>query len=142
VSESYRFISRWSRLKHRAAVPLAAKDLPPLETLAADADLSAYLGLEIDPSLRLQALKRIFTDPGFNVMDGLDVYIDDYSIADPIPTEMLAQMNQARLLFDEEGEQDRVSARHGGVMADAAAPLPEGASSPDGIAHLEETHSD
>jgi hypothetical protein len=35
-------------------------------------------------------------------MDGLDIYIDDYSIADPIPPEMLAQMNQARgLLFDD-----------------------------------------
>ena len=137
------FMLRWSRLKRQPTAAGTVKALPPLETLADDADLSAYLGQQVDASLRRQALKRIFSTPGFNVMDGLDVYIDDYSIADPIPAEMLAQMSQARMLFDAEapGEHERASADPGGAMADAVTPLPESASTPDGIQHQEEQRS-
>ena len=39
-------------------------------------------------------------DPRFNVMDGLDVYIDDYSKPDPIAPEVLAQLNQLKYLFN------------------------------------------
>ena len=48
-------------------------------------------------------------DQHFNVMDGLDTYIDDYSQPDPIPEEMLKSLKQAnRLLFPEEAaEKDR-----------------------------------
>ena len=53
------------------------------------------------------AMKKLFADPHFNVMDRLDTYIDDYSIADPIPESMLRQMSSAKFLnlFDEK-EQD------------------------------------
>jgi hypothetical protein len=45
-------------------------------------------------------------DPRFNVMDGLDVYIDDYSKPDPIPEEWLGQLNMLKRLgsFVEEPE--------------------------------------
>ena len=33
-------------------------------------------------------------------MDGLDVYIDDYSKPDPIPADMVRQLVQARYIFD------------------------------------------
>jgi hypothetical protein len=107
MSGASRFLERWSRLKRAApqrAVPAA--ELPPLDSLDADADLTAYLREEAGEALRRQALKKIFSDPRLNVMDGLDVYIDDYSVADPIPEEMLAQMNQARLLFRDETADD------------------------------------
>ena len=44
------------------------------------------------------ALKTLFTDPHFNVMDGLDTYIDDYGIPDPLPAGMLRQMAQSQFL--------------------------------------------
>jgi hypothetical protein len=44
------------------------------------------------------ALKKLFADPQFNVMDGLDTYIDDYGKPDPLPERMLRQMVQARFL--------------------------------------------
>ena len=40
-------------------------------------------------------MKKLFSDPHFNVMDGLDTYIDDYGKPDPIPLSMLRRMNQA-----------------------------------------------
>ncbi len=43
-------------------------------------------------------MKKMFSDPHFNVMDGLDIYIDDYSKPDPIPLEMLKRMVQSDLL--------------------------------------------
>uniref|UniRef100_B1XTZ3 Uncharacterized protein n=1 Tax=Polynucleobacter necessarius subsp. necessarius (strain STIR1) TaxID=452638 RepID=B1XTZ3_POLNS len=38
---------------------------------------------DVDPTVQQAALKEMFTDPHFNVMDGLDIYIDDYSKPDP-----------------------------------------------------------
>jgi hypothetical protein len=45
-------------------------------------------------------LKKLFRDPRFNVMDGLDVYIDDYSIADPLEPELARKLAHARYIFD------------------------------------------
>jgi hypothetical protein len=63
----------------------------------------------VDVKLRQAALKKLFHDPHFNIMDGLDTYIDDYSKPDPIPEEMLKLLKQAnRLLFPEEAaERDK-----------------------------------
>jgi hypothetical protein len=57
-------------------------------------------------------MKKLFTDPHFNVMDGLDTYIDDYGRADPIPKSVLRQMVQARMLglLDDEMEEQPVPA--------------------------------
>jgi hypothetical protein len=57
------------------------------------------------------ALKKLFADPRFNVMDGLDTYIDDYTKADPISDELLAQLQHARRTLmgppkDEDAEED------------------------------------
>lgn len=58
----------------------------------------------MDEKLRQTALKALFSEPQFNVMDGLDTYIDDYSKPDPIPEAMLRRLNQAKdlFLFDDE----------------------------------------
>jgi Protein of unknown function (DUF3306) len=100
-----RFLARWSRLK-KAAETAPEVDLSDPEALLAnltpDGDFAVFLREEIGEEVRRKALRTLFADPRFNVMDGLDIYIDDYSVADPIPEEMLAMMNQARgLLFDE-----------------------------------------
>jgi hypothetical protein len=68
----------------------SAAPLPPVESLTFDSDFTAFLRPEVDPKLQRAALKQLFRHPRFNVMDGLDVYIDDYTRADPIPPDMLA----------------------------------------------------
>jgi len=52
----------------------------------------------VDPGLKRAALKTLLRDARFNVMDGLDVYIDDYSKPDPIPAEWLGQLKQLERL--------------------------------------------
>src|SRR5438045_4657678 len=105
------FISRWSRLKSEARqdqptavtpdIPAIdagapAPDLPPLDELSITSDFRPFFHPKVDEGLRRAALRKLFSDPHFNVMDGLDVYIDDYSQPSPLPAEMLAQLSQAR----------------------------------------------
>ncbi len=102
MSESGRFLARWARLK-KAAESASASEIPDGEALLAqlgpDSDFGQFLRQEISEEVRRTAMKTLFADPRFNVMDGLDTYIDDYSISDPIPEAMLASLNQMRTLF-------------------------------------------
>ena len=86
-----------------AAAPLVKtpEAMPTLEDvlkLTHDSDFSAYVKPGIDPEVQREAMKKLFSDPRYNIMDGLDIYIDDYSKADPIPLEMLKSMNQSKML--------------------------------------------
>jgi hypothetical protein len=84
--------------------------LPPLDELTLDSDYRGFFHPKVGEDVKRAALKKLFSDPHFNVMDGLDTYIDDYSISEPIPAEMLAQMRSAQKIFKwarnelEEGE--------------------------------------
>ena len=101
------FLSRWSRLKKQAenlvktesAKPLANEPkLPAVEQLNMESDYTAFFHPKVEEKLRREALRKLFTDPHFNVMDGLDVYIDDYGKPDPIPAEMLARLMESNPL--------------------------------------------
>jgi Protein of unknown function (DUF3306) len=78
--------------------PLPA--LPPVESLTFDSDFAAFMKPDVDEALKRVALKKLLHDPRFNVMDGLDVYIDDYSKPDPIDPDVVKQLVQARYLFN------------------------------------------
>ena len=89
---------------------------PTLEDVAkltTDSDYSAFAARTVDSRVRNAAMRKLFAgDPPFNLMDGLDVYIDDYSVGESIPQSMLRQMVQARslgLLDDELVDQDKPS---------------------------------
>src|SRR5438552_1907211 len=74
--------------------------LPPVESLTFDSDFTAFLKADVDESLKRAALKKLLHDPRFNVMDGLDTYIDDYSKPDPIDPDVVKQLMQARYIFN------------------------------------------
>jgi Protein of unknown function (DUF3306) len=85
---------------------------PTLEDVAAltkDSDFSRFVARDTDPGVKNAAMKKLFaSDPHFNQMDGLDVYIDDYNKFEPIPRNLLRQLVNARamgLLDDELPEQ-------------------------------------
>ena len=118
------FLSRWSRRKQQAreeeAAPPAAvtpatqdkpPELPPVEGLNMDSDFRGFLHPKVDESLRRAALKKLFHEPHFNVMDGLDIYIDDYSVSDPIPEAMLKTMKQAQDIIVAGNERREEAAR-------------------------------
>jgi hypothetical protein len=68
-----------------ATVPAgdAAAVSPPTLEDVAESDYARFVAGDVDPGVRNAAMKKLFTDPHFNVMDGLDTYIDDYGIPDP-----------------------------------------------------------
>ena len=98
------FLQRWSRRKHAAAASAASAPaaphppaaLPALENVSFESDFTAFMHAKVDEGVRRAALGKLFSDPRFNVMDGLDIYIGDYSIEDPIPPALLAQLEHAR----------------------------------------------
>lgn len=87
----------------------AAPALPPIESLTPASDFKPFMQAGVDATTRNAALKRLFADPQFNVMDGLDVYIDDYSRFEPVTPDVLAKLEHARYLFDP--PQTRVNAQ-------------------------------
>jgi hypothetical protein len=101
-------------------------ELPPVESLTIDSDFRGFFHPKVDEDLRRSALRKLFSDPHFNVMDGLDVYIDDYSVSEPIPPEMLAGLKQAqRILRWAEGRDDEREEEPGEVVAEPEACAPD-----------------
>jgi hypothetical protein len=120
------FVQRWARLKARARVegepavveaqpttppavepppaPGAAPagpalPLPDLDQLGGDSDFSAFLQPGVDLLLRRRALRKLFHSPKFNVLDGLDDYMGDYThfekLGDVITADMRHQLERA-----------------------------------------------
>jgi hypothetical protein len=115
--------------------------LPTMEDVAGltrESDYARFVMPGVDDGVKSAAMKKLFSDPHFNVMDGLDTYIDDYNKPDPIPLAMLRQMNQSKFLrlFDDETEDDNQPAQAADATPVAAAqePLPAEPSSPEPIA--------
>ena len=156
ADEAGGFVSRWARRKAQAqtldvvppAQPLAlasavvpveqaavAEPLPTLADVALltrESDYSRFMTAGVDDGVKRAAMKKLFADPHFNVMDGLDTYIDDYGKPDPIPLAMLRRMNQSKFLklFDDDEEEDAAAA------AKLATPATESLNPPDDHADL------
>ncbi len=97
-----------------AAAPRDAPPPPTLDDVAAltkDSDFRRFVAPDVDPGVKNAALKKLFaSDPHFNVMDGLDVYIGDYGKFEPVLQSTMRQLFNARmlgLLDDELEEQPR-----------------------------------
>ena len=146
------FLGRWSKrkagievdavekkidtLKESApvsSVEKAVEDAPPppsLDDVAKidrfDPDFSAFMKPDVDPAVQQAALRKMFTDPHFNIMDGLDIYIDDYSKPDPLPPGMLERMVQSDMLnlFRKSSDELPQDAEQNAIQA--ANPQPEG----------------
>lgn len=108
-------LARWSRRKMAArtaeapepvpsvAEPVEASPPPPgyaeVELLTPASDYARFMGGDVDGGVQRAALKKLFfSDPHFNLMDGLDTYIDDYNTPDPLPLAMLRQLHQSQVL--------------------------------------------
>jgi len=136
------FLSRWSQRKQQAREEAAAADkvstakaqseeappkLPPVEDLTMDSDYSGFFHPKVNEEMRRSAMKKLFSDPHFNVMDGLDIYIDDYSISEPIPAAMLKELKQAQNILDwarERKENEAERERQAGLAAPGRNPPP------------------
>lgn len=87
--------------------PLPRPTMADAQKLTPESDFSGFMASDVTPDVKNAAVKKLFTDPHFNVMDGMDVYIEDYSQPDPLPMAMLRQMVSAKTLslFDDEPDE-------------------------------------
>lgn len=111
------FAARWSRRKHTArtspepqspppaaqepdtapspdidAEPPGDTEMPPLESLTQDSDVSPFFSPRVTEELRKLALRRLFRTPKFNLRDGLDDYDGDYRSFEPLGDVITADM--------------------------------------------------
>lgn len=138
--------------------PVAEAQVPPPPTLedaqalTPASDFSRFVAKGVSPEVRNAAVKKLFADPHFNVMDGLDIYIDDYSKPSPLSAADMAKMVSAqflKLVDDPEDKDKKPLAADPAAVPEATAsdrsaePLPatEDTRAPD-AAEPEETHDD
>ena len=82
--------------------PQGERGAPPptlddVAQLTKESDYSRFVAPDVDPGVKNAAMKKLFaSDPHFNVMDGLDTYIDDYNKFEPLTKSMLRQLVSAR----------------------------------------------
>lgn len=116
------FFNRWSKTKSKtgsesaeqlaspalavdndtrlAAEPQPLPQMHDVEQLHEESDFSVFMCDGVDESVRRSAMKKLFANPHFNVMDGLDIYVADYSQPDPLPPGMLASLRHAEILLN------------------------------------------
>ncbi|MFM2239111.1 MAG: hypothetical protein RJA69_485 [Pseudomonadota bacterium] len=91
-----------------------APTLEDVGQLTPASDFSAFVRHEVPVDVKNAAMKKLFANPHFNVMDGLDVYIDDYSQPDPLAPSTLRQMASAKFmnLVDDTEASERTESTH------------------------------
>ncbi len=109
ADEKEAFLSRWSRLKQEqpaenaqeaaASAPAPAPPLPPVDQLTPESDFSGFMNPKVEDALRRVALKKLFSDPHFNIPDPYEAYSGDWTGGEPIPEAMLASLEQMKTLL-------------------------------------------
>jgi hypothetical protein len=102
AEEKEPFLARWSRLKREAPAekkessPAPAPVVPPIENLTPESDFTAFMNPKVNEALRRLALKKLFSDPHFNVPDPFEPYSRDWNDVEALTPELLATLHQAR----------------------------------------------
>ncbi len=68
-------------------------ELPSLDDVSLEKDFTPFMQTKVPEALKRQALKTLFKDAHFNTMDGLDIYIGDYTKFEPITTKEMAGLS-------------------------------------------------
>lgn len=101
-----------------------ALTLDDVTGLTAESDFKPFVARDVAPEVRNAAMKKLFANPHYQLMDRLDIYIDDYSQPDPLPESLLRQMASAKFLklfAHEEEKIDQPEYRPGDAAATPAA---------------------
>jgi len=145
------WLSRWSQRKRQASEPTGAPPtasvdaspapggeavrdapnedppLPPIESLGEHSDYRGFMSDKVSDELRLQALRKLFRLPQFNITDGLNDYDEDFAnckpLGDTITHDMARSLERAlKQAADPVKQADTASVASG----DAAQPEPAG----------------
>ena len=160
------FLSRWSRRKRdtvqsapertQPAPPASAEtpppELPPIDSLTPESDFSGFMHKQVDDKLRRAALRKLFSDPSFNIADGLDEYAEDFTLLETLAEGAAAGLEHSKstLLGPDWDAKPVAEPVAGGAIdadadvataeaesEDAVAPSPEGETAPAAIAEAD-----
>lgn len=70
-----------------------------LQAVEQGGDIKAFMVEKVSTELKNKAFKALFSRPEFNVMDGLDIYIDDYNKFTPLSQEDIGKMTLSKQLL-------------------------------------------
>ncbi len=105
---------------------LTDADMPDLETLRPDSDVSGFFSPGVSDALRRKALRKLFHTSRFNIKDGLDDYDDDYravqSLGDTVTWDMQRQkerLAERKRLREQAEAQDEASAENANTEAES-----------------------
>jgi len=122
------FLQRWSRRKTQAreaiqqpatadpnaatasredkpeAPPPTDADMPRVESLTENSDISGFFSPGVSDKLRRLALRKVFSLSVYNVRDGLDDYDDDFTFFEPLGDTITADMRHRQ---EREAEKQR-----------------------------------
>lgn len=101
--------------------------LPPIESLGPDSDYRPFLAQGVDRALRTQALRKLFHQPEYNVIDPLNDYIDDFTDFAPLGDVMTADLRHRLEVEAEAAAQRRLAGERPVTGAAAPATVAEAA---------------
>jgi Protein of unknown function (DUF3306) len=111
--------------------------LPPLSAISLTEDFTPFMQAKVPQALKQQAFKALFKEPHFNVMDGLDIYIDDYTKFEPISPEVMGTlsswktiMNPTKQVVTDDGYAVDETSEEGKAVLAARAKLADAAPNP------------
>lgn len=164
------FLSRWSRRKRdtvqstpeptqpaRPESPEAPPpELPPIDGLTHDSDFSGFMHKSVDDKLRRAALRKLFSDPSFNIADGLDEYNEDFTLLETLAEGAAAGLEHAKstllgpdwdkpvadTVADAAIDADADAATEEADAEDAVVPSPEGETAPAAIVEADPAPAD
>ncbi len=94
--------NRWITQRGDLVGPVAVEEipLPDPATLSLADDFSVVLRAKVPEALKRQAMRQLFEQPHFNVVDGLNVYMEDFNAIPEFPRDELALPRHAREVLD------------------------------------------
>ena len=115
AQDKEKFLNRWSRLKQETKLPEKKDEtplpaLPAVDQLTPESDFTGFMHPKVEDALRRVALKKLFSDPHFNVPDPYEAYSGDFTGGEAISEELLATLNQARTLLFSAKEKEQAEA--------------------------------
>lgn len=91
---------------------LTSEDLPDPDKIEVGGSFAEFMGNNVDPQAKTDALRALWKQPHFNELDGLVEYGLDYSNQPKLSPQVSAELAQKvfrHILKDEDEEQDQLS---------------------------------
>jgi hypothetical protein len=96
-------------------------ELPPLESLTEESDFGPFMRAGVDPTLRRAALRKMFRNPKYGIVDELDPYRTDFAAFTPLGDIVTADMRfHAERLLRAQMEQAAEAAESAGTASPEA----------------------